>query len=206
MKAIDTSTLRDGGSTTENLWIYNGLDCCITLEVLDALLPQLDNLTAATYEFSRALQAPVLEMNTRGVLVDEEERWRVVAGYRQQIEFLQGQLYTILKEGLGVDINWRSSQQLKHLFYEVLGYAPIKKKGKSPSIETLWRSFNSSFSRARSSLISFCSAILRRRKASSERRLTLMEEYELRSILPERIRDDSRPLSQSSARDKSTKR
>jgi hypothetical protein len=31
MKAIDTSTLRDGGSTTENLWIYNGLDCCITL-------------------------------------------------------------------------------------------------------------------------------------------------------------------------------
>jgi DNA polymerase I-like protein with 3'-5' exonuclease and polymerase domains len=100
------------------------------LEVLDALLPQLDNLTAATYEFSRALQAPVLEMNTRGVLVDEEERWRVVAGYRKQIEFLQGQLYTILKEGLGVDINWRSSQQLKHLFYEVLGYAPIKKKGK----------------------------------------------------------------------------
>jgi DNA polymerase-1 len=130
VKAIDTSTLRDGGSTTENLWIYNGLDCCITLEVLDALLPQLDNLTAGTYEFSRALQAPVLDMNTRGVLVDEEERWRVVAGYSKQIEFLQGQLYTILKEGLGVDINWRSSQQLKHLFYEVLGYAPIKKKGK----------------------------------------------------------------------------
>jgi DNA polymerase-1 len=130
VRAIDTSTLREGGSTTENLWIYNGLDCCITLEVLNALLSQLDNHTAATYEFSRALQAPVLEMNTRGVLVDEEERWRVVVDYRKKIEFLQGQLYTILKEGLGVDINWRSPHQLKHLFYEVLGYAPIKKKGK----------------------------------------------------------------------------
>ena len=30
---------------TEKLWIYNGLDCCVTLEVLEELLPQLDNVT-----------------------------------------------------------------------------------------------------------------------------------------------------------------
>ena len=35
--------------------VYNGLDACVTMEVLDALLPQLDNITASTYAFSKAL-------------------------------------------------------------------------------------------------------------------------------------------------------
>jgi DNA polymerase I-like protein with 3'-5' exonuclease and polymerase domains len=132
MKAIRTDQLHQGQSmsATERLWIYNGLDCCVTLEVLDALLPQLDNQTRATYEFSKALQGPVLEMNMRGVLVDDVRRRRVIAEYRDKIARLQGQLWQIVKGAYDVDLNWRSPDQLKHLFYEVMGYAPIKKKGK----------------------------------------------------------------------------
>jgi len=59
----------------ENQWerdqVYNGLDCCVTAEILDVLLPQLDDHTKATYAFSRALQGPVLEMQLRGILVDQ---------------------------------------------------------------------------------------------------------------------------------------
>jgi DNA polymerase-1 len=132
MKAIRTDQLHQGQSmsATERLWIYNGLDCCVTLEVLDALLPQLDNQTRAVYEFSKSLQGPVLEMNMRGVLVDDVRRRRVIAEYRDKIARLQGQLWQIVKGAYDVDLNWRSPDQLKHLFYEVMGYAPIKKKGK----------------------------------------------------------------------------
>jgi len=36
--------------------VFNGLDCCVTAEVLDVLLPQLDNHTTATYSFSKSLR------------------------------------------------------------------------------------------------------------------------------------------------------
>lgn len=132
MKAVRTDQLHQGQSmsATERLWLYNGLDCCVTLEVLNAIKPQLDNITTATYEFSKSLQGPVLEMNMHGVLVDEERRWQVVQEYRDKIERLQGQLWRLVHESFDIDLNWRSPDQLKKLFYEVMGYAPIKKKGK----------------------------------------------------------------------------
>jgi len=79
MKVIHTDVLKLGTkmSSDEELWIYNGLDCCVTREILDVLLPQLDNMTSSTYTLSRNLQGPVLEMNMRGVRIDEEERKRM---------------------------------------------------------------------------------------------------------------------------------
>ena len=55
MKIIDTSVTlpEDLKTQAERDFVYNGLDCCVTAEVLDEILPQLDNLTAATYRFSR---------------------------------------------------------------------------------------------------------------------------------------------------------
>ena len=64
----------DDLTAQEREWVYNGLDCAVTSEVLDVLLPQLGNHTAATYNFSRDLQGPVLDMRLRGVLVDETRR------------------------------------------------------------------------------------------------------------------------------------
>ena len=53
--------------------VYNGLDSCVTLKVLGELLPQLNKVTSRVYEFELALQAPILEMECRGVRVDPGE-------------------------------------------------------------------------------------------------------------------------------------
>ena len=55
-------------------WAYNALDCCTTAGVLEALLPSLTPITARTYAFERACQAPAMAMMRRGILVDVRAR------------------------------------------------------------------------------------------------------------------------------------
>ena len=82
-RIIDTSTASPDDFTSQEAdWIYNGKDCCVTMEVFDAILPQLDNSTSATYNFSRELQGPVLDMKLRGVLVDQARRAEVPCSHR----------------------------------------------------------------------------------------------------------------------------
>jgi DNA polymerase I len=132
MRAIKThelTPLNMPASQTELLWLYNGLDCCVTNEVKHVLESQLDNQTRSTYEFSKALQAPVLEMKLRGVLVDFQLRDKVIHEYEQQLAQISSNLEVILRDGLGVPpINWRSPKQLKELFYDRIGLPPIKKR------------------------------------------------------------------------------
>jgi DNA polymerase I len=132
MRAIKThelSMLNMPLSATEQHWLYNSLDCCLTHEIFHVIEPQLDETTRATYEFSKALQASVLEMRLRGILVDQERRAEVIAEYEKQINFLSSNLDRIMIEGLGITgFNWRSPKQLLDLFYGVLGLPPIKKR------------------------------------------------------------------------------
>jgi DNA polymerase I-like protein with 3'-5' exonuclease and polymerase domains len=132
MRAIKTHELTPGSikSESEKLWVYCALDTCVTMEVLEAMLPQLNNQTRATYEFEKSLLAPVLEINMRGILVDIEERDRSLSYYRGKLHTLEHNLNRILREGVGVELNWRSHQQLKHLFYNIFGFPPIHKDGK----------------------------------------------------------------------------
>ena len=114
--------------------VYNGLDCCVTYEVLDALLPQLDNHTAATYNFSRALQGPALEMRLRGVKVDAVRKAAVIDAYFDKIDFLERNLERIVLDGVGLPkFNWRSNDDLKELFYTRLG-VPVIKRGGRPTV------------------------------------------------------------------------
>jgi len=117
-------------SETVKLWLYNGLDCCVTTEVLNVLKPQLTETTRATYEFSKSLQAPVLEMKIRGVLVDFELRDRVIGEYQKQIQQLNANLHAMVKDGIGMPtgVNYASPKQLMELFYERLRIPPIKKR------------------------------------------------------------------------------
>lgn len=138
MKVTRTDTLKPGqpSSETERLWIYNGLDCCVTLEVLEHILPQLDNNTSSTYSLSRALQAPVLEMNLCGVLVDEKERQRAVRDYRSDTERLERNLYNIIHNGVGYpgfrDTGktkaWRSNPLVATLLYDILKLPEVRKR------------------------------------------------------------------------------
>lgn len=138
MKTTRTDLLRPGqpSSETERLWIYNGLDCCVTLEVLQETLPQLDNLTGNTYALSRALQAPVLEMNMRGVLIDEQERQKAIVQYRTDSARLERQLYRIVHDGVGYTSfrdsgktkAWRSNSHVAALLYDVLRLPEVRKR------------------------------------------------------------------------------
>jgi DNA polymerase-1 len=128
MKIYDTQTM-NLSSETEKLWAYNGLDCCLTHEIFSVLEPQLDEHTRETYAFSKALQAPILEMNMRGVLIDQVKRYELIKTYRAELIHLGAQLDRILDEGLGCSgLNWRSNQQLISLFYGQLGIPEIRKR------------------------------------------------------------------------------
>lgn len=116
-------------------WIYNGLDVCVTLEVLHKISEQLDNTSAATYAFSRSLQAPVLDMAMRGLLVNRERRDQVLRDYNERIDVLEDRLTRIVRDGIGLQVQstekarwWRSPQQLKTLLYDVMQLPPVRKK------------------------------------------------------------------------------
>lgn len=116
---------------TERDWIYNGLDCCVTNEVFEQIHPQLDPITQRTYDFSRALQAPVLEMNLRGVLVDQQRKNEVIDEFYDKIDQLERNLERIVLEGVGMPgFNWRSNNDLQTLFYEKLQIPVVTYKGR----------------------------------------------------------------------------
>jgi DNA polymerase I len=136
MKVIKTEEISGPPSSTSvGLWIYNGLDCCVTFEVLDALLPQLDNQTSATYAFSRELQAPALDMRLQGIRVDNGRRQEIISQFIEHSSQLETDLERIVVEGLGFfGFNWRSNDNLRELFYSRLGIPVIRKQGR-PTVD-----------------------------------------------------------------------
>lgn len=111
--------------------VYNGLDVCVTHEVFQKTSQQLDNITGATYAFSRALQGPVLEMQWRGVLVDQARKEDVIEGYLRLMFQLEKNLQRIALDGVGMaKFDWTSWQDQQRLFYDHLGLPPIRKQGR----------------------------------------------------------------------------
>ena len=132
MKIIDTS-LTDFSTLSkwERDQVYNGLDCVVTSEVLEVLKPQVDNHTAATYQFSKELQGPVLEMRLRGVRVDDARRGEVIDEYLDKLDEFETSLEAIVRGAVGIfGFNWRSPTQLQELFYDRLRIPAIRWKGR----------------------------------------------------------------------------
>lgn len=133
MKIFDTSdltpeALRSMGGD-EVSWIYNGLDCAVTAEVYETLLPQLDNISEGVYSLSKQLQGPILEMNMRGVLVDRWALANYVRDTENTLAELTARMNRIITEGYGLSepINVGSPQQLQWFLYEYL-QLPVKRK------------------------------------------------------------------------------
>jgi len=132
-KIINTATANfDDFTADEFHWVYNGLDCAVTHEIFTEMRSQADNATLTTYEFSKSLQAPVMEMNLRGMLVNKNRRRKLITEMRRKMDRLEQQLKVILCEGVGIDsdFNWRSPVQCNKLFYNVLNL-PVQKSRKS---------------------------------------------------------------------------
>jgi DNA polymerase I-like protein with 3'-5' exonuclease and polymerase domains len=163
MKIIDTQTLDDRAtalSDSENYWVYNGLDCCVTLEVFNVTRKQLDEVSRATYEMAMAVQAPVLEMVLEGMPVSLSRIRDIKTYYHEQLAELEGRWQRLCVEGLGlaadrkkrpgrtpVAINVASPKDVGELFYDILG-VPVKKKrtkGSEESRETTERAALESF-------------------------------------------------------------
>jgi DNA polymerase-1 len=116
---------------TERDWVYNGLDCCVTSEVLEQLLHQLDYHTSQTYIFSGQLQGPVIEMGLRGIRIDGYKKGEVIEKYFRLIDHLERNLEKLVFEGVGMNhFNWRSNDNLKELFYDKLAIPPIIRQGR----------------------------------------------------------------------------
>lgn len=122
-------------SRDDNYWVYNGLDNCLTLEIDGELQQQIDDVARKTYDLSLALQAPILEMNLRGLLVNQRRKYAVVKEFETKVEQLADQLYTIVREGVGMEDfnNWASPAQTKKLLYDVMEF-PVQKKRNTAGI------------------------------------------------------------------------
>lgn len=115
----------------EREWAYNAADVCVTMEVLEAILPQLDEDTSKTYALSMSLLGPTLEMKQRGVLVDGFRKQQVIDGYYELLDRLERQLDEIVLDGVGLHtFNWRSNADLMNLFYNHLKIPPLRFHGK----------------------------------------------------------------------------
>jgi DNA polymerase-1 len=135
MKIFDTSNLDEKAmpllSAQEAAWIYNGLDVCVTAEVYNTLMAQLDTEppnVRATYETALAKMAPIMEMSLRGTLIDEEARQFSIRDLEADLKSLDIKFQRIMVEVFGGVLNWRSPLQLKNLFYGMLGLKEIKKR------------------------------------------------------------------------------
>ena len=132
MRIVDTSTIvrkSDLASltTNESEWVYNGIDSAVTLEIFHRLMDEIDDVQMHTYNISRNLRAPVMEMSMRGIRIDAAARKRVTREFTRIITDLEYQYNRIITEGIGIPyLSWSSPTQVKKLFYEVLGLKEIR--------------------------------------------------------------------------------
>lgn len=111
----------------DKLPLYNGLDCLICREVFDEIHPLLDEETSAVYRFSRALQAPILEIDLRGVLVDTFQRAQMIRRLSSDLIRLEELLNRYAIATWGKPLNARSSQQKMAYLYDFAGCKEVRK-------------------------------------------------------------------------------
>jgi DNA polymerase I-like protein with 3'-5' exonuclease and polymerase domains len=132
MKIIQTELLTPASiqrmSSTEREWVYNGLDCCLTYEIDDELELVMDDIARGTYQMSLALQAPVLEMNMRGILVDLAQRDKAIAQLKADAIKVDGNFDKLCRSIFGREVNSASPKQCIDLFYNWLGLPEQKKR------------------------------------------------------------------------------
>lgn len=148
MKIIKSSEVDNLDLTQDQkLWVYNGFDNCLTLEIFDVIYPKLNpKNTLSTYNFVRAMQAPALTMMGRGIKVDLKVRDEMINSLRPRLFKLGGMrqdkngkwqvvddkatIQVLAKAIWGRGINYNSPMQLKDILYKNLGLPEQKKNDK----------------------------------------------------------------------------
>ena len=125
MKALSTLSISEYLSPDETLWLYNGLDSCVTKEVFDQIEPLLDPISSPIYTFERELQAPLFEMMLRGLKIDHAARAELQRETIEKLDRLRLILDRYAKAIWKQPLNPNSPKQLFSFFYDTMKLPPI---------------------------------------------------------------------------------
>ena len=124
---VNTATIEQsnaGFTGVETAQLYNGLDAALTLEIFEEIQRTYGGTAGCwepTYGFTRALQAPYLDMMCRGFAVDTFGRYEEATKLRARITSLGGLFERLVAGGFGLrGLNHASTTQLKTLFYDIM--------------------------------------------------------------------------------------
>lgn len=133
MRVLETSKLGPGRSFNpdDTSWMYNGLDCCLTLEIRDRLREDIEREpenVQETYATALRKMPPVLYMNARGLRVNSGYLAQSVNEYKRALAHIQANFDLLCDGVLGYTVNWRSPVQMKSLFYDRFGLKAVRKR------------------------------------------------------------------------------
>jgi uracil-DNA glycosylase family 4 len=124
----DLKIWKEGTVGDERLWEYNAKDACVTIEIKQELVNEMEELNVThTYDYMMSLIEPFLFLSLKGIRVDESKMDEV----RTELERLVKEKEDYIKNQVG-EINLRSPQQIAKLAYQTLGLTPVfhRKTGK----------------------------------------------------------------------------
>lgn len=131
VRIIDSSTLTrevlERMGQNDKDMIYNGLDCCLTLEIDEETDGVMDDVARAVYARSLALQAPILEMNMRGILVDPKAKNDALRSLDKDAVHMNKLLEKLVQGVFNFELNANSPKQVAYLLYDRM-QLPVKKK------------------------------------------------------------------------------
>ena len=114
----------------ESLWVYNGLDTCLTYEIHQKLQPLFNQNTSTIYRWEFAAQAVALEMMFRGFRVDREVVQQVIDEAQADYDHYASILNRFAEAVWDAPLNPDSPTQIKNFIYGSFGLAPISFRGK----------------------------------------------------------------------------
>lgn len=121
--------LKGGTGDIAQFYMYNAKDSAVCLEANEPISQELTRFgNDKTYEFNERLFRPLLYMQARGILVDEEK----LASHRKEARALRDELQEKLNQLAGFALNVASPVQCKKFFYETKGYPVQTKKSRDP--------------------------------------------------------------------------
>lgn len=112
--------------------IYNVMDSMLTIEIFQKLQEQLKTEPKAqlTYDFTRGMRAPALEMMMRGLNVCSKSRVALTLELEGKLKTYQETLDAIGEAMWGKGLNYNSPLQLQRFLYELMGIPKAYKNDK----------------------------------------------------------------------------
>ena len=133
MRIIDSADITEAVvrrmGETETSHVYNGLDCCVTFEIMENLEAELRDepqCVRDTYADSLAKLGPFTEMSLRGLRVDSIRKSDALRAFQQDLDRLQSIWDQYCEAAFDNTLNWASPKQMQTLFYDYLQINPIK--------------------------------------------------------------------------------